>query len=358
MMRQPDEIRPGAGIVAPGLLVLLCIVLAACTARPAARMAPAEPAADIQPVFIATQRQPDRPGELGGPRADRVHYLRAAVSVPPGHEPGRIEWPPLGADPDPRRHFALSRMQVFHDAESFARDVRNARTGRETLVYVHGFNAKLSESIYRMAQMRADFRPRMPSVLYAWPSAGDPRGYVYDRDSVLFARDGLEKTLQLLTAGKDERVFLLAHSMGAQLVMEVLRQSALRGDGRLLSRISGVVLMSPDIDPEVFRRQAEAIGPLPQPFMILIARQDRALGLAGFLTGRKPRLGVIDSREKVAGLNVKVLDFTALADGEGYDHSVPVTSPAAITVLRGLIAQADRAGASGFADYMVLEAQY
>ena len=137
--------------------------------------------------------------------------------------------------------------------------------------------------------------------------------------------------------------------------MEVLRQIALRGDRQLLSRISGVVLMSPDIDPEIFRRQAQAIGPLPEPFLIFISRQDRALSLAGLLTGLKPRLGVIDSVDQVAELGVTVVDFTELSDGEGFNHFVPVTSPAAMSVLRGMIEQAELPEGTGFSNSLVLK---
>ena len=45
------------------------------------------------------------------------------------------------------------------------------------------------------------------------------------------------------------------------------------------------------------------------------SQQDRALSLAGFLTVRKQRLGVIDSPESVSGLDVQVLDFSQLSDG-------------------------------------------
>ena len=66
---------------------------------------------------------------------------------------------------------------------------------------------------------------------------------------------------------------------------------------------------------------------------------------------------MIDDPAQLAGIEgVKVIDFTALADGEGLDHAVPVTSPAAISVLRGLMEQA-RSGAPAFEDFMVLEAE-
>ena len=332
---------------------VLC--LAACAPRETAQRAAPHPSATILPIYVATERALDRTGPVfGEKRPERLNFFRADISVPEGHETGNVEWPE--GPPDAETDFVVTGTQVYENAPDFSRAVRSAHPGREQLVFVHGYNNTLSEAMYRLAQIKTDFRVSMPTVLFSWPSAGDPRGYIYDRDSVLFARDDLERTLRSLTAAEGEKVFLLAHSVGSHLTMEVLRQAAIRGDKRLLSRISGVVLMSPDIDPDVFRRQAEAIGTLPQPFLIFTSREDRALSLAGFLTGRKPRLGVIDGPDKVQGLQVKVVDFTALADGEGLGHFVPVTEPSAVAVLQGMIEQSRTAGGA-FKDYMVLTAQ-
>lgn len=337
------------------LLLSTMVIVAACSPRQAAERGVAHPAARLEPVFVATQRPLDMTGPAFGlQRTAKVNYFRADISVPPTHQTGHIEWPE--GTPNAATDFVVTNTTVYNGITEFARDVHRRTPLGETVVYIPGYNNTLSESMYRLAQIRSDFEADTASVLFSWPSAGDPRGYIYDRDSILFARDDLERVLQSLTSRPGEKVFILAHSMGSHLTMEVLRQAALRGDRRLLSRISGVVLMSPDIDPDLFRRQADAVGELPQPFLIFTAQQDRVLSLASFLTGRKPRLGVIDGPDKVAGLKVQVIDFTELADGEGMNHSVPVTSPAAISVLNGLRIQSGQAE-SAFGDYMVLRAQ-
>ena len=327
----------------------MVLMLAACAPRVTAERAAPHPQARVQPVFVAMGRDLDRTGPIFGlERPETMNYFRADVSIPPTHETGRIEWPE--GPPDAATDFVVTGTQLHDGPRALIRDMRARTQGRETLLFVHGYNNTLSEAMYRLAQIRADFNVPMPGLLFAWPSAGDPRGYIYDRDSVLYARDDLERLLRDLTARSGEKVFILAHSMGSQLVMEALRQIALRGDRHLLSRISGVVLMSPDIDPDLFDRQAAAIGQLPQPFLIFITKADRALTLSGFVTGRKPRLGVIDNPEEVRRGDVQVVDFSDLADGEGYNHFVPVTSPAAIRVLNGIIAQAGGVGTAFMRD--------
>src|SRR6056297_1259635 len=297
MVKRATEIRTTDRWVRLGASVVI-LLLAACAPRVTAERAAPHPQAEIQPVFVATGRDFDRTGPIFGlERPEAMHYFRADISIPPTHETGRIEWPE--GPPDAATDFVVTGTQVHNGPEALRRDMRARSEGRETLLFVHGYNNTLSEAMYRLAQIREDFNVPMPGLLFAWPSAGDPRGYIYDRDSVLYARDDLEALLRDLTAHPGDKVFLLAHSMGSQLTMEALRQIALRGDRQLLNRISGVVLMSPDIDPDLFDRQAEAIGKLPQPFMIFITKADRALTLSGFITGRKPRLGVIDDADKV-----------------------------------------------------------
>jgi len=346
--------QPFSGLSALTCLMLF-LALAACAPRQAAQIAPPSPLATTERIFVTTELALDNLGPIfGQQRPDGQNYLRLDVSIPPTHTPGEISWPK--GKPDAATDFVVTDIQTYKTSSAMIGAMRRAAPGNETLVYVHGYNSTFSESVYRFAQIRADFGGSEPGMLYSWPSAGDPRGYAYDRDSILTVRDDFEKTLNALTAGPDRSVVLLAHSMGSHLVMETLRQAALSGNRRLLDRINGVVLMSPDIDPDVFRSQATAIGKLPDPFLIFISQEDRALSLAGFLTGRKPRLGVIDGTDAVAGLDVKVIDFTALGDGVGLNHSVPVSSPAAIAVLKGLIAQAE-SGQQAFRDYMVLTAQ-
>ncbi len=331
------------------------LLLVACAPRQSAQYADVPTDAHITPVFVATQRNLSHTGpNFGNERPKGLHFFRADVSIPPNHEAGKIEWP-KGA-PDAATDFVLASTQIFGDQNDFAQKVWRQNPGHETLVFVHGYNNTLSEAMYRFAQMRTDFNSPLPGVLFSWPSAGDARGYIYDRDSVLYSRDDLEQVLKALIDGPGERIFLVAHSIGAHLVMEVLRQAALRGDHRLLQRVSGVVLMSPDLDPDVFRRQVEAIGILPQPFLIFVSQEDRALTFASFLSGRKPRLGVINEANQLADLDVQVIDFTGLGDGSGLDHFTAATSPAAISILKGMTKQAQNPSAQ-FRKYMVLKTQ-
>lgn len=311
-------------------------VLGGCTSHTIEGLSAPVPEASVHHLFVATQRTPDQIRNLfGAERTRPMFYGRVDVSVPPGHQLGQIEWPKGPADA--RKDFAVVNIEPFANAEEFRTRLARAPDNGTgiTNLYVHGFNTTIPEATFRLAQIRHDFEDPSPTVLFGWPSAGDPRAYVYDRDSVLFARDDLVQVLRDMTAKNNRKVTVLAHSIGAHLAMEALRQISLSGDRHLLSRIGRVVLVSPDIDPDVFRRQVEAIDPLPREFIVFVAKQDQALRLSSFLTGGRKRVGAITGPEDVAGLDVTVIDLSQLGDGKGGNHQVGLTSPAAIQVLKG-----------------------
>lgn len=312
------------------LWILAVLVLTTnCSRHEISEISKPVPEAQVERVFVATQRTPDQTRDLfGASRSVEMNYGKVDVSVPPNHALGQIEW--ARSKPDPRRHFAVVNLELLSSVEQFKTELKVEPSGpfSATNIYVHGFNTSLHESLFRFAQIKHDFQDTSPAVLFAWPSAARARAYVYDRDSVLFARDDLVKLIRDLTTGTNRTVAITGHSMGAQLTMEALRQIAISSDRHLLSKIAGVILVAPDIDPDVFRRQAQAIGKLPDEFYIFVAKQDQALRLSALLTGRE-RVGVIQSEKDVEGLDVTIIDFSSFSDGKNLNHQVGLTSPEA-----------------------------
>lgn len=324
------------------LILVLLVSLGACAARGVVSLVPGAtaPGAVLQTVFVASNRQEAAQGapnlfqtRFGGVRDPQLRFARLKLSIPPVHQPGQIEWPGEEA-PDPARHFVVTQETRFDRQQAFLAALDD-EAGHDVVVFVHGFNVNNAEATYRLAQIAHDFDARGPVIAYSWPSAGSPRGYAYDRDSVIFSRDGLEDLLVALT-DKGQRVLVVAHSMGSQLVMEVLRQLAISGQGHVLSRLSGVALISPDIDEDVFRQQATRITPFPQPFMLIVSSRDRALGLSAFLTGKPARLGSIEAPERLDDLPLQVVDLSEIRDGDRSGHTTAFTAPAAIRLLRDL----------------------
>lgn len=312
---------------------------------------------DISTVFVGTTRTLGPAGIYTGGRSEAMQFARYDVAIPPLRELGTIKYPrrkKLDAQTD-----FLTTAQVQYPGEAqFRGDLSQAlaANGREAIIFVHGFNNTFTEGLYRIAQLHSDLKLPGVAVHYSWPSASEPLGYVYDRDSMMFARAGLEDLVREVMAAGATRVTLVAHSMGGFLTMEVLREIAIR-DGRVMPQITGVVLFSPDIDVDVFRMQALELGKLPQPFLIFGSGRDRVLRLSGLITGQSGRVGSLTEVDRLADLEVTYFDVAAFSSGAG--HFVAGTSPALITLMGsiGQVEQAfgrDQAGRTGLLPGVVL----
>jgi esterase/lipase superfamily enzyme len=332
-----------------------CLILIGCTPRGQITMLPeAGSVGTVHEMLTVTSRGPeDGPGIYSRSRAETLRWGRFNVSVPPEREPGTVSFPD-GRTPDPARHFLTVSAQRFADEQAFLAAVnaalaRRPAGQREVTVFVHGFNTNFSEGLYRHAQMAHDFRSPGVSVFYAWPSAASVRAYPFDRESALFARDGLERLLDVLSRSNAEKIVPTGHSMGALVVMDTVRQMAIRGSDRSLAKVQAVLLMAPDLDIDVFRTQAAAVAARRVPIYVFVSDRDRALRLSGFLRGQEDRLGSIRDRGRLAGLaDVVVVDVTDVqgSAGDPLNHFPVATSPAMIALIAGL----DQIGIEMFKD--------
>lgn len=314
------------------VLIALVFLVAGCAPRAELFLDPRDaPPEEVLPVFVGTTRALDPEEGFVSDRSSDIRFLRYDISVPPDREPGEVTHPEWAVEPE--KDFLVRDGRGFGSARAFREDLGRelmgrGRSAREVVIYVHGFNNNFAEGVLRMAQLSSDFDlPGVP-VHYAWPSAANPLGYVHDRDSVLFARDGLEALIDEVEAAGARRVIIVAHSLGSMLTMEVLRQMAIARPGSVSRRVDGVILLSPDLDVDVFRRQAARIGQLPQPFGIFVSKRDRVLALSARLSGERNRLGNVNSVQQVADLDVTIVDVTEFSRGLG--HLTAATSPALI----------------------------
>jgi esterase/lipase superfamily enzyme len=313
----------------------LAAIVAACSSRPYGTLIVGASAPDASRVdlLVATTRAPvlQPPGVMfGGSRGRGLDFADIVVSIPPpsARRPGDIPLP-SSAPGNPERDFVILRADRMDLAEAKANfNSRVKRTpGRRVLIFVHGYNTRFEEAVYRFAQIVHDARVDVAPVLFTWPSGGNVTDYVYDRDSAVYSRDAFEVVLQALVKDPDvDSISILAHSMGNYLAMETLRQMSIRDHG-LSPKIRDVMLASPDIDIDVFRRQIAEIdaGPRPAEFTLFLSRDDRALGLSSFLARDSTRLGALDpNKEPYRSIleqgRVQVVDLTSVASNDFTNH--------------------------------------
>jgi esterase/lipase superfamily enzyme len=322
--------------------LLIILVLTGCAARGDFTMAPNGLAAGTpETIFVGTTRLKEGEAYDFG-RSSEPGFLRYDIAIPPDREPGEVNWPPKTRKPDAKRDFLTLDQRSFETADDFSAALQAAmklRGQTDAVVYVHGFNNTMAEGVYRVAQMHHDLEVPGVAVHYAWASRGSALGYVYDRDSVLFARTGFVSLLDEVEDAGAKDIVIVAHSMGAFLTMEGLRQMVLKDGPGALDRIKGVVLISPDLDLDVFRAQAKDIGTLPQPFVIFGNSRDKILNLSATLSGSGERLGNLDGITEVSNLDVIYLDTAAYNTGSG--HQNLGDNPALLKLFGGLVGIAD-----------------
>ncbi|QTL06154.1 alpha/beta hydrolase [Aquabacter sp. L1I39] len=291
-------------------------------------------------MLVATTRAPsDAPGEVfTGERSDTLSFTNVVVSVPPDRAVGSIQWPRQGPG-DPAREFAVTEISALPRAGLLPWFKAHAGGKRRVLVFVHGFNTRFDASVFRFAQIVHDTGSRWVPVLFSWPSRGSVFDYMYDRESANFSRSDLADVLR--SAAKSplvDEVVVMAHSMGAWLTVEALRQMALT-DGRIPKKLTNVVLASPDLDIDVFRRQVMEMGPNRPNMTIFVSRNDHALSLSRAISGNVTRVGAVDLSQEPyksqleATSGIVVLDLTALQGGDALNHSKFATTPEMVQIL-------------------------
>ena len=317
------------------------MVAMGCAPRGAMVFAPSPVGGAEHDILVATTRLPyAESADYSRKRSLAMSFAEYTVSVPPAHQPGQVEWP--DKTPDPAKDFVMTDYERFNSATGFSRAVaiktRALPAGqREAVIFVHGYNNNMAEAVYRFTQMQLDFGFRSVPILYSWPSAASGSDYLYDRDSILFARTGLETLIDQISQTPVERIVLIGHSMGTQLVMEALRQRAIRNGG-LWPKLQMVTLIAPDVDIDLFRAQARDIGTLPKPFVVFTSGKDRALRVSEWLSGSDDKLGTIENLNRLSELDITVIDTTAVAGGID-NHLTAVTSPFMISMLKGFRAK-------------------
>ncbi|MGE4371501.1 MAG: alpha/beta hydrolase [Xanthobacter sp.] len=301
---------------------------------------PAPSPGSLVDMLVATTRAPsEEPGEVfSGERGNQLSLTNIVVSVPPNRPVGSIQWP-RQIPPDPSREFAVTQVDPLTRAGA-TRWFRNLPGNkRKVLVFVHGFNTRFDASVFRFAQFVHDTDTNLVPILFSWPSRGQLGSYIYDRESTNFSRSDLALVLsEAASSNKVDEVVVLAHSMGAWLTMEALRDLAL-SKGRVPAKITNVILASPDLDIDVFERQMSELGPKRPDVTIFVDRNDKALSLSRLLAGQVSRVGAVDltksdyAERLEQGDGVVVLDLTALRGGDALNHTKFATTPEMVQLM-------------------------
>jgi esterase/lipase superfamily enzyme len=340
-------IVPALGIDGAGMkisAVFAIVLLLASCGHPSGVMTPvvltaATPKTAQVDMLVATTRQPsgDPATLFNGERSPKPYLTDISVSLPPGRKSGEVQWPKR-LPPNPATDFAVTHVQPIATVPEGRVWFKQHIQGGHALVFIHGFNNKYEDSVFRLAQIVHDSGMHATPILFTWPSRAEVTGYEYDKESTNYSRTALEQTLRVLAQDPEVKdITVLAHSMGTWLAMESLRQMGIR-DGHVNRKIHNVILASPDIDIQVFAKQFVEMGEPRPKFTIFVSQDDRALALSSFITGRVSRLGAIDPskepyRSKLAEASITAIDLTQVKSGDRLNHGKFAESPEIVQLI-------------------------
>lgn len=148
----------------------------------------------------------------------------------------------------------------------------------DVLVFVHGYNNTIAETIARTADLTANLRNqgwRGVVVGFDWPSGNNVLNYLEDRsDAAAVAGQLVSKGLKVLAEGQAAgcvtNVHLIGHSTGAYVILEAFAQA--EKDGSLFKsdwRVGQVALIAGDISADSLRATAEWSQPMFRRIMRL-----------------------------------------------------------------------------------------
>lgn len=311
---------------------LVCLALAGCGGpRAGATLEPTgQLVSGAKPVTImaaTTRKVVGGKSIYNGERADpgEVNYTKLVIAVPPGHEPGKLTMPE-GDKPNPKTQFVTVSAEQQSNPQFIdglkAQLALRPPEERVVFVFIHGYNTTFDEAAYRFAQVAYDAQMPGVGVLFSWASMGSVPAYVYDRDSVQAARDPLERTLRdIATKTGASKINVFAHSMGNWLLVETLRQAAIKGDPTFSGKLNEILMAAPDVDSDVFRTTLMRLGGrMPAETTLFISKDDRALAVSNRLAGGRPRVGEL-SHDDYIKAGITVVDLSDVSTDDGARHS-------------------------------------
>ena len=186
----------------------------------------------------------------------------------------------------------LSRSELVEQLQGYIQDSPH----QSLLIIVHGYREQFPSALRKTAFVSHVLDLNTPVLLFDWPGDQDGNPLAAYREAVEVAEASgpeLAQTLQLVIREiRPERLWLLANSMGAQIVAEafgLLYQEAEMADPDL--EFEDVVLTAPDVDLDEFDSQfRREISALTQDLTVYVSSNDRAL-LASRLVNRGRRRG-------------------------------------------------------------------
>ncbi|HEV7320493.1 MAG TPA: alpha/beta hydrolase [Ensifer sp.] len=131
---------------------------------------------------------------------------------------------------------------------------------KEVVVFIHGYNNSFEDAALATDEICRTLQNQFVCIVLTWPAGGTGGsffGYNVDRESSEFAVADFKKAVRVIAGTKGvERLHLLAHSRGTDVLASVVQQLAIEAYVSRSSlwqryKIANAVFFAPDIDLDV-----------------------------------------------------------------------------------------------------------
>jgi esterase/lipase superfamily enzyme len=316
--------------------VLTVLACASCTFRPLQGvLVPSSESVEAVsqvPILIGTTRarSSSDPGEMFSREPSEMAFAEVIVSIPPdgSRKAGEIQWP-VSPPGDPRKDFVTASADYL-DRAGFGSALTNAAKTRhrnKAMIFVHGFNNRFDDAVYRYAQFVHDGRLPVIPVLFSWPSqgAGNFGSYEHDRKVAMQSGAPLAELLDAVNANPAiKEITLVCHSMGCLVALDALRTRA--SGGGTVSKLKNLALVAPDVAFDPFIGQVAEMGPRRPRIALFLSQDDVALKISKSISGGTTRLGDINPAEEpyqsaLAQQKILVFDLTHLGGDDPHSRA-------------------------------------
>jgi esterase/lipase superfamily enzyme len=285
------------------------------------------------PVLVGTTRarSSSDPGEMFSRElSSEMAFGQVTVSIPPdsSRAVGEIQWPvtPPG---DPSRDFVTVSAEYL-DRVGFGSaitTVAKTRHRSKAMVFVHGFNNRFDDAVYRFAQFVQDGKLPVVPVLFSWPSQGAANlgSYEYDRKVAMQSGAPLAQLLDIVSSNPGiKEITLVCHSMGCLVALDALRIKA--SAGGTMSKLKNVALVAPDVEFDLFLGQVREMGARRPRIGLFLSQDDVALKISKSIRGGTTRAGDINPEEEpykseIAQQKILVFDLTHLGGDDSHSRA-------------------------------------
>jgi esterase/lipase superfamily enzyme len=278
-----------------------------------------EGAKDLQEVMFTTTRlvldnEDFSEHAITDVRSESQTFGRAWVSIPGRHKIGNVERPSFNwrdltvEEESARQHFLLLDLSRMTDDEFF-RDLGSS-SHDSVLLFVHGYNTSFKEAVFKTAQMAFDANFYGKVIAYSWPSKALVAGYDYDRESAIASARPLLMLVHQIRISK-KNLYIVAHSLGSQIVIDALQMASLSGDDLNLHE---VVFAAPDVDRDVFSSRADLIKKVAGGITLYASSADKALQVSRTKAGGVARAGDMAEAAPLLIDGIDLIDVTVLGE--------------------------------------------